>query len=139
MLAATSTPSAAACLGAGDAPPMYRSWALGQRYHRSVQARVVTDIDLGKQLARRVEHFDDRFFVATENTVYAVEGDALVPVLEAARIIDMQGPLVLTPQHILELGGAPRPLPPLGRAEPAAFVPLIDGAVVAVHHALAAG
>jgi len=95
----------------------------------------VAEIDLGTQPARNIEHVDGRFFIATGQAVHVVDGDALapVPMIEAAEVIDLRGSFVLTDRAIVEIGGATCPLPPLDGAQPATFLPLLDGAIVALH------
>jgi hypothetical protein len=98
-----------------------------------VKARLAAEIDLGKRHARSVEHVGDRFLVATDDVICTLDGETLVPVIEAIDVIDMHGDAVLTPRQILVIGGAAIPLPTFGAAVPAAFLPVPDGAIVAFH------
>jgi hypothetical protein len=99
-----------------------------------MKARLVTTIDLGEHSARKVAELDGRILVVTRDGLYAVGDDALVPVIAPLDVTDLSGHLVLTPDEVVEIGGARRALPPLEGALPAALVALPDGAIVATCH-----
>jgi hypothetical protein len=100
-----------------------------------MKARLAATIDLGERCAFHVTELDGRILVATRDTLHAVAGDALEPLISPIGVTDLSGRLVLTPHELVEIGGARRPLPALDGAEPTALVALPDGAIVAVCHA----
>ncbi|HEX3757998.1 MAG TPA: hypothetical protein VHW23_04810 [Kofleriaceae bacterium] len=98
-----------------------------------MHARLAAELDLGDSLAFHVEHTDDGILVATRDAVHAVDGESLVPRIEAIEVVDMHGKLVLTPDRLLEVGGRSIALPPVAAGRSRAFAPVPGGgAIVAV-------
>jgi hypothetical protein len=97
-----------------------------------VHARLTAELDLGESPAFHVEPTDDGIVVATRDAVYTVDGESLVPRIEAIEVVDLHGTHVLTPDRIVEVGGRSIPLPPAAAGRARAFAPVPDGAVVAV-------
>jgi hypothetical protein len=96
-----------------------------------VKARLVTELEV-PAFVWDVELAGERILVGTATAVYALDGDRLVPLLEDVTVRGMDGGLVLTPSAIISVdGGASIPLD-LDGARPSAFVPLDEGAIVAV-------
>jgi hypothetical protein len=75
---------------------------------------------------------EGRLLVVTDDAVHEVAGDTLAPVIASIDVTDLSRHLVLTPQHLVEIGGATHALPPLDGAVPQTLVALPDGAIVGV-------
>jgi hypothetical protein len=101
-------------------------------YHRGVKAQLVASIELGGRGAHHVAKVEGRLLVVTDDGVHEVVRDTLVPVISSIDVTDLSRHLVLTPQQLVEIGGAAHALPPLDGAVPEALVALPDGAIVAV-------
>jgi hypothetical protein len=97
-----------------------------------VEAQLVASIELGGRGARHVAKVEGRLIVVTDDAVHEVVGDKLVPLISPIDVIDLSRHLVLTREHLVEIGGATHELPPLDGAVPQALVALPDGAIVAV-------
>jgi hypothetical protein len=97
-----------------------------------VKAQLVASIELGGRGASQVAKAEGRLLVATYDAVHEIVGDALVPMIASIDVIDLSRHLVVTPHHLVEIGGARHALPPLDGAVPAALEALPDGVIVAV-------
>lgn len=97
-----------------------------------MKAQLVSSIELGGRGARQVARVEGRLLIVTEDAVHEVVGDTLAPVIRSIDVIDLSRHLVLTPHHLVEIGGATHALPSLDGAVPAALEALPDGAIVAV-------